>query len=574
MPLHNEDIAAVFDEIADLLEVLGSNPFRIRAYRNAARTIRDSGREIARLSADGGDLTAIPGIGADLAAKIVEMVESGKVGLLEELRARLPRGILDLLKIPGLGPKRVKILHEKLKIDDLAQLKEACEGHRVRDLPGFGAKSEEKIIQAIAAHADSSRRFLRATAMSYVNALLEYLQGVKGVKRVSAAGSYRRGRETVGDLDILVVSAARSAVMERFVAYDEVAEVLSRGTTRSSVILRSGLQVDLRVVSERSYGAALHYFTGSKAHNIAVRRLGQKKGLKINEYGIFKGGKYVGGRREEEVFGAVGLPFIPPELREDRGEIEAAGEGRLPVLVEPGDMRGDLHMHTSASDGHTGIPEMAAAARRLGYRYIAITEHSKRLTIAHGLDEDRLRKQIEEIDRVNEKLSGITILKGIEVDILEDGSLDLSDEVLGLLDLVIGAVHSHFGLSREKQTARIMKAMDRPHFSILAHPTGRLLTERGGYDVDMARIIHHAAERGCFMELNAHPRRLDLDDVHCQLAKSEGVLVAVNTDSHRPEDLKFMEYGVGQARRGWLEKSDILNTRGLRELRSLLARTM
>lgn len=574
MPLHNEDIAAVFDEIADLLEVLGSNPFRIRAYRNAARTIRDSGREIARLSADGGDLTAIPGIGADLAAKIVEMVESGKVGLLEELRARLPRGILDLLKIPGLGPKRVKILHEKLKIDDLAQLKEACEGHRVRDLPGFGAKSEEKIIQAIAAHADSSRRFLRATAMSYVNALLEYLQGVKGVKRVSAAGSYRRGRETVGDLDILVVSAARSAVMERFVAYDEVAEVLSRGTTRSSVILRSGLQVDLRVVSERSYGAALHYFTGSKAHNIAVRRLGQKKGLKINEYGIFRGGKYVGGRREEEVFGAVGLPFIPPELREDRGEIEAAGEGRLPVLVEPGDMRGDLHMHTSASDGHTGIPEMAAAARRLGYRYIAITEHSKRLTIAHGLDEDRLRKQIEEIDRVNEKLSGITILKGIEVDILEDGSLDLSDEVLGLLDLVIGAVHSHFGLSREKQTARIMKAMDRPHFSILAHPTGRLLTERGGYDVDMARIIHHAAERGCFMELNAHPRRLDLDDVHCQLAKSEGVLVAVNTDSHRPEDLKFMEYGVGQARRGWLEKSDILNTRGLRELRSLLARTM
>ncbi|HXH86869.1 MAG TPA: DNA polymerase/3'-5' exonuclease PolX, partial [Nitrospira sp.] len=388
-----------------------------------------------------------------------------------------------------------------------------------------------------------------------------------------AAGSYRRASETIGDLDILVTAASGSPVMDRFVSYPEVEEVLAHGATKSSVRVACKLQVDVRVVPDESYGAALQYFTGSKAHNVAIRQLAQQRRLKINECGVFKGDQSVAGATEESVYAAVGLPWIPPELRENRGEIEAAQAGLLPRLMEVADLKGDLHSHTKATDGRNSMKEMAAAARERGLEYLAITDHSRRLTMAKGLDPKRLFEQIEEIDRLNATLSGIMLLKGIEVDILEDGSLDLPDEDLSRLDLVVGAVHSHFRLSRQKQTERIMRAMDRPYFTILAHPTGRLIDERAPYDVDMPRLIRHARERGCFLEVNAQPVRLDLTDRDCQMAKEAGVMVSINSDSHSTLDLGNLRYGVGQGRRGWLEKKNVLNARSLQALLPLLKST-
>jgi len=574
MPIHNADIAAAFDEIADRLEIQGANPFRIRAYRNAARTLGELPQEARALLAKGEDLTHLPGIGDDLAAKVREIVETGHCSLLDRLRRELPPAVTELLQIPGLGPKRVKALYHDLEVETVEQLYRAARDGRIRALPGFGEKTELNILQAVEAHVSQSRRFKLAVAAQYADALTGYLGAVPGIGQVTVAGSFRRMRETVGDLDILVTPSHDSPVIARFTAYDEVADVLSAGTTRASVVLKSGLQVDLRVVDAASYGAALQYFTGSKAHNIAIRRIAQKRGLKINEYGVFRGDARIAGEDETSVYKSVGLPWIPPELREDRGEIEAAHDGRLPRLVEFSDLRGDLHAHTRASDGHDCLREMALAAKDLGLEYLAITEHSRHLTVAHGLDPLRLARQCEEIDRLNAELNGITLLKGIEVDILEDGSLDLPDDVLGRLDLVIGAVHSQFHLTRAKQTARILRAMDHPHFTMLAHPSGRLLDRREPYDVDMLRIVRHAKARGCFLELNAHPERLDLLDSHCLMAKQEGVLVSVNSDAHSRFDFANLQYGVGQARRGWLEKDDVLNTRPLAELRRLLARTL
>ncbi|MDX1252645.1 MAG: DNA polymerase/3'-5' exonuclease PolX [Gammaproteobacteria bacterium] len=574
MPIHNADIAAIFEEIANLLEIQGANPFRVRAYRNAARTVGDLGRDIKTLLEKGEDLTNLPGIGEDLAGKIKEIVDTGKCSMLGKLHKELPPAITELLKIPNLGPKRVKTLYHDLDIQTLEQLYRAARDGRIRELPGFGAKTEQNILQAVEIHAGETKRFKLAVAAQYASALVNYLKKVRGTDQVIVAGSFRRMRETVGDLDILVTAAPGSPVMERFAAYDEVKDVLSSGATRSSVLLKSGLQVDLRLVGRESFGAALQYFTGSKTHNIAIRRLGQERGLKINEYGVFKGDKSIAGETEESVYKAVGLPYIPPELREDRGEIEAARAGRLPHLIELRDLKGDLHLHTKATDGRNTIKDMTLAARERGYEYIAITEHSRRLTVAHGLDPQRLLKQIDEIDRLNAELSGITVLKGIEVDILEDGGLDLPDSVLERLDLVIGAVHSKFDLPRARQTERILRAMDHPHFTMLAHPTGRLLEQREPYDVDMLRIIRKAKKRGCYLELNAHPERLDLLDSHCQMAKEEGVLVSINSDAHNTLDLDNLRYGVGQARRGWLERQDVLNTRTLKELRPLLKRTM
>ncbi len=574
MPVHNADIAAIFDEIADLLEIQGENPFRIRAYRNAAREMQSLGVPASGMIAQGEDLTELPGIGDDLAAKISEIVATGKCKALEKLRAKFPPTITTLLKLPGLGPKRVKMLYDKLKVESVAALKEAARAGRIRELPGFGEKTEAAILEALARHAEEAPRFKLAVAAQYAEPLVAYLGKSRNVKQVKIAGSYRRFGETVGDLDILATTSGTSDVMERFVRYDEVREVMAHGETRATVRLKCGLQVDLRVVPQESFGAALQYFTGSKAHNIEIRRLGQRKKLKINEYGVFRGTRAVCGETEESVYAAVGLPWIAPELRENRGEIEAARKGKLPRLVELGDLRGDLHAHTKATDGHHTLKEMAEAARARGFEYLAITEHSRRLTIAHGLDVHGLRKQMEEIDRLNEKLSGITLLKGIEVDILEDGNLDLPDEVLGECDLVVGAVHSKFTLSRVRQTARILKAMERPHFTILAHPTGRLLGSREAYDVDMLKIIRAARARGCFLELNAHPERLDLLDIHCQMARDEGVLVAISSDAHGIRDFDNLLYGVGQARRGWLEKKDVLNTRSLKLLGPLLRRTI
>jgi len=574
MAVHNADIAAIFVEIADLLEIQNENPFRIRAYRNAARQVEGMGVALADMVAKDEDLTELPGIGADLAAKIKEIVETGKCKALVKLRKQLPPSITELLKIPGLGPKRVRALYDRLKVKTVEQLAKAAKSGLIRELEGFGPKTERSILEALATQVAEQKRFKLAVAAQYAEPLRAYLEKAPGVKQVIIAGSYRRGKETVGDLDILATARDSEKIMDRFTGYDEVAKTLAKGDTRSTVILKCGLQVDLRVVDPESYGAALHYFTGSKAHNVAIRRLGQQKNLKINEYGVFAGDKRVAGDTEESVFESVGLPWIPPELREDRGEIEAARKNKLPKLIELGDLRGDLHAHTKATDGHNTLKEMAEAARARGLEYLAITEHSRRLTVAHGLDVKQLRKQMEEIDQLNDSLKGMTVLKGIEVDILEDGALDLPDEVLGELDLVVGAVHSQFKLPRAKQTKRILKAMDHPHFTIFAHPSGRLIDSREPYDVDMLRIIRHARERGCFLELNAHPERLDLLDAHCQLAKEEGVLVAISSDAHSVQDFDNLKYGVGQAKRGWLEKGDALNTRSLTELRTLLRKTM
>ena len=574
MPVHNADIAAVFDEIADLLEIGGGNPFRVRAYRNAARTVEGWGRDLAGLLQRGGDLPKLPGVGADLSGKIREIAATGSCRLLDQLHHKFPPTVTELLKIPGLGPKRVKLLHDELAVQTLSQLEQAARRGRIRNLPGIGEKTERRILDALAARTAAPSRMLLATASQYAEALVEWLKGAPGVGRVETAGSFRRMRETVGDLDVLATAESGTPVTERFCAYDEVQEVLAQGDTRASARLKSGLQVDLRVVGAASYGAALQYFTGAKAHGIALRRLAQARGLKLNEYGVFRGADRVAGETEESVYAALGMPWIPPELREDRGEIEAARAGRLPALVSRADLKGDLHVHTRATDGHGTIEVMAQAARDAGLGYIAITDHSRRLTVAHGLDPQRLARQLDEIDRLNASLRGIVVLKGIEVDILEDGTLDLPDSVLARLDLVVGAVHSAFGLPARKQTERIVRAMNSRFFTILAHPGGRLLGARDPCELDWLRVMRAAARRGCFLELNSHPERLDLQDVHCQMAKDEGVLVSINSDAHSAAGFDSLRYGIGQARRGWLEAKDVLNTRSLRELRALLARSM
>ena len=574
MPVHNADVAAIFDEIADLLEIESANPFRVRAYRNAARTLRDLGRDVVAMMAEGEDLTELPGIGEDLASKIKEIVKTGTAAMLEEHRKNVPATLTNLLKIPGLGPKRVQALYHKLGIRTLEDLRNAARDRRVRALQGFGAKTEQHILEQVQAKTGEAKRFKLAIAAQYAEALISYLKTSAGAKQVVAAGSYRRVKETIGDLDLLVTAPSGSPVTDRFVSYPEVREVLVHGITKASVRLACGLQVDLRVVPEASYGAALQYFTGSKEHSVQLRQLAQQRGLKLNEYGLFKGKESVAGATEESVYAAVGLPWIPPELRENRGEFEAAQSGRLPRLVELADLKGDLHAHTKATDGRNSLKEMVEAARGRGFEYLAITDHSRRLTMARGLDPKRLFEQLEEIDRMNGVSPGLTILKGIEVDILEDGSLDLPDEDLSRLDLVVGAVHSHFRLSREKQTERILRAMDRPHFTILAHPSGRLIDEREPYEVDMHRLIRHARERGCFLEVNAHPVRLDLTDMNCQMAKEEGVMVSINSDAHSVLDFENLRYGVGQARRGWIDKSNVLNAMSLHALRPLLKRTM
>lgn len=574
MPAHNAEIAAAFREIADLLDLEGANPFRIRAYRNAALTLDGLAVDLSALLAAGKELPRLPGIGADLGGKIREIAKTGRCKALNELRRATPAGLTDLLAIPGLGPKRVKLLYEKLRIHTIPQLHRAAKDNRLSAVAGFGKGLERNIIQAIEASGGKSARFKLSVAAQYADTLAAYLRRAPGAKTVEIAGSFRRAKETVGDLDILVTAAPRNEVIDWFVRYDETKRIVAQGATKATVALRSGLQVDLRLVPENCLGAALVYFTGSKAHNIAIRKRGQERGLKINEYGVFRGSKRVAGDTEASVYRAVGLPLIPPELREDQGEFAAAMAKRLPTLVELRDLAGDLHCHTKATDGHNTIREMAEAAKRHGLGYIAVSEHSKHLTVAHGLDAKALMRQIDEIDCTSEQVPGITILKSIEVDILEDGRLDLPDDVLGRLDLVIGAVHSAFHLSREKQTRRILAAMDRPHFSILAHPSGRLIPTREPYDVDMASIIRHARQRGCFLELNAHPERLDLLDIHCRMAKAEGVLIAVNSDAHSAGDFANLRFGIGQARRGWLERKDVLNTRPLSELRPLLRRTL
>ncbi len=566
----NQEIAQKFYKTADLLEILGENPFRVRAYRNAARTIESLGRDLSEMVAQGEDLTKLPGIGKDLAQKIQEIIDTGTFPKLKELEEKVPPGLIELLKVEGLGPKRIKTLYDSLGITSLEELREAAQKGEISKLPGFGKKLEQTILKGVVLAKKEGRRFRWAYAESFATELVRFLKEAKGLNEIEVAGSFRRRKETVGDLDILVTAANPKEVIEHFVTFPDIKEVLSKGSTRSTVILSSNIQVDLRAVEEESYGSALHYFTGSKAHNIAIRSIAQKAGLKINEYGVFKGEKRIAGRTEEEIFSSVGLPYIEPELRENRGEIEAAMAGTLPTLVSLDDIKGDLHCHTKWSDGQYSIEEMVRAARKLGYSYLAITDHSRRLAMIKGLDEERLHEQAEEIEEVRARFPDIQILHGIEVDILEDGSLDLPDSALAELDIVVAAIHSKFKLPKDKQTERLLKAMDNPYVNIIAHPTGRLIGEREGYDLDMERVMSHAKKRGCILELNAQPSRLDLNDVNLKLAKEMGIKISIATDSHNVDNLLFMRFGINQARRGWLERQDVINCLPYKELIKVL----
>jgi DNA polymerase (family 10) len=572
MAVLNSDIAGIFDNVADLLEIESANEFRVRAYRNAARTVSSLSVGISEMVKAGEDLTRLPGIGKDLAGKIIEIVNTGSLALLKELEEQTPPGLLLLMRIPALGPKRIKALHRELGITNIEELKRNAEEGRISSLKGFGQKTEEAILKQVEGVMGIGTRILLSKAQEAATDLLSQLEGVRGIRDLIVAGSYRRRKETVGDLDVLVTCTKDSKVMETFVAYDAVTNILAKGETRSSVILRSGLQVDLRKVPVESYGAALHYFTGSKAHNIAVRKLALRKKLKINEYGVFKGEKRIAGVSEQEVFAQVNLPYIEPELREDSGEIERGLEGKLPRLITLSRIRGDLHTHSVETDGHNTLEEMAAAAGQRGYEYLAVTDHSRRVAMVHGLDPERLVRQMEQIDRINSKLEGIRLLKSIEVDILEDGSLDLPDEILKELDVVVCSVHYGRSLSKRKQTQRILKAMEKPFFHVLAHPTGRLLSGRAPYEVDLDEVIRKAGQEKRFLEINAHPDRLDLSDRYCRRAKELGVKLAISTDAHRTTDLDFMPFGLDQARRGWLEADDVINTRGLNQLFELLRR--
>jgi DNA polymerase (family 10) len=572
MAVRNSDIAALFDELADLLEIEDANVFRVRAYRNAAMTVRDHPQEMAELVAAGARLCELPGIGKDLEGKIRSIVATGKLPLLEEVAARTPRALRRLLKVEGLGPKRVKTLYKELAIQSAEDLQRAVRNGRIRQLRGFGAKLEELIGKSVGQAATAAARVPLQSAEAIAASLIAQLRSIEGVRNVTVAGSYRRRRETVGDLDILVAAARGSPVVERFIRCDEVAAVAAQGRTKSTVKLRDGMQVDLRVVPQASYGAALLYFTGSKAHNIALRKLALTAGYKLNEYGMFRGKRRVVGKTESEIYERLGLPFIPPELREDRGELDAARDGRLPKLVELADLRGDLHCHTTATDGRASLEETAAAAAERGYEYLAITDHSKRVTVANGMTEKRLLAQIAAIDRLNESGRGPVLLKSVELDILEDGTLDLPNRVLKELDLVVCAVHYELGLPKRRQTDRILKAMDNRYVNVLAHPTGRLLNERAPCDLDLPKIMEGAKQRGCCLELDAQPERLDLPDEACKLAKELGVRIAVSSDAHSVGQLDFVRFGVDQARRGWLSAADVINTRGLSELRALLRR--
>lgn len=568
MPVQNAEIAAMFDQAAELLEIGGENQFRVRAYRRAAREIEGLPKAVASLLKSGGDLSELPGIGKDLAGKIADIVKTGHFGLLDTLKKKLPGELGEMAALPGLGPKRIKLLYDKLKVRTLNDLRQAIKTGRLRELRGFGPVIEKKLLGALE-KPQPAKRFKLSVAEAEAEALVGFLRD-RG--RVVVAGSYRRRRDTVGDLDVLVTAKNGAAVGNRLVEYDNVAQVVAHGSTRTTVMLRSGLQVDVRAVPEESYGAALLYFTGSKAHNIALRGLANQYGWKLNEYGLFSGQRRIAGATEEDVYEKLKLAYIVPELREDHGEIAAAQAGKLPRLVKLSDVRGDLHVHSDWTDGTVTIAEMATAAQARGYEYIALTDHSRRVAMTHGLDPARLARQIHEIDRLNEKLKNLTILRGIEVDILRDGSLDLPDSSLAKLDIVVAAVHSHFDLPRQAQTERVVRAMENRHVSILAHPTGRLIGEREPYDIDMDLVISAARKAGCYLEINAEPDRLDLNDLHAHAAKLAGVKLAVSTDAHSIDAFQCMRFGIDQARRAWLTANDVLNTRPLAELRKLLKR--
>jgi len=572
--MRNQEIVRIFNDIADLLEIKGENPFRIRAYRRAALNIESLTKDVSEISKD--ELLKIPGIGQDLAGKIDEYVKTGRIQAYEDLKKDVPEGLSMLLSVPSLGPKTAKLLSEKLKIKNLEDLERFAREHKLSGLPGIKEKTEENIIKGIEMLKRGMERQPLGKVLPIANDILDQLKKKSPVNKITIAGSIRRWKDTIKDIDILATSRDPKAVMNAFVHLTNVKDVLMHGPTKSSVIILEGLQVDLRVVEEESFGAAMAYFTGSKAHNIRLREMAVKSGLKINEYGIFreKDDKKLGGKEEEDIYRVLGLPFIPPELREDSGEIEAAVKGRLPNLVVLGDIKGDLHVHTKRSDGSHDFDELIEAAKRRGYEYIAITDHSKGLGIARGLSEERLMEEKREIEGINKKLKGFRLLAGVEVDIRSDGRMDFSDEILKEMDIVVASIHSGFRQKREQITRRLVSAMKNPYVSVIAHPTGRLIGERDPYDVDMNEILEVAQETSTAIEINAYPLRLDINDVYAKIAKEKGVPIVISTDTHITNQFDYMAYGVSIARRGWLEKKDILNTMNYSSLIKSLKRKL
>ncbi len=572
----NSDIADAFDEIADLLEFEGANQFRVRAYRNGARAIRDLAESVAAIVTDDPKrLEDIEGVGESVAQKCVTLVQTGQLPQLNDLRKKIPHGVLAMMRVPGMGPKKAATLYKELKIASLDELKAACEAGKVRELKGFGAKTEKSILDGLAIAAEADKRIYWAEADEIVAALREHMNTCEQIEKQEFAGSYRRGKDTVGDLDLLVVADDSGAVMDHFGKFDEVNDVIARGGTKMSVRLKRGVQVDLRVVPAESFGAALQYFTGSKEHNVELRGRAKQRGLKINEWGVFRvNGKkeeYLAGQTEEYVYATLDLPVFPPELRENRQEFKWAEAGELPKLIELSDIRGDLHMHTTETDGKASLEEMVNAAIERGLKYIAITDHSKRVSMARGLDAKRLLKQWKQIDALNERLGGkITVLKGIECDILEKGGMDLPDDVLAQADWVLASVHYGQQQPREQITRRILGAIENPHVSVIAHPTGRLLNKREAYEVDMDQVFKAAKEHGKLLELNANPMRLDLNDVYCAAAKSHGIPIVINTDAHSVANLDLMRFGILQARRAGLTKQDVANTRTWPQMKKLI----
>lgn len=569
----NSQIAQALEQIADLLEFEGANPFRVRAYRNAAQVVLEYSESLAPLVGHPErKLTDIRGIGADLAEKISSFVSTGSIPLLEEMLGRIPVSVLMLSRVPGVGPKKAAALYRELGIATLDQLREACESQRVRGLKGFGAKTEEAILAGLSLASESDRRIYWAEADLVVQGIRDHLARCASVERLEVAGSYRRGRDTVADLDFLVVSASPNEAMDQLASLPAVAEILGRGDTKMSVRLGGGLQVDLRVVPAESFGAALQYFTGSKQHNVELRGRAKAQGLKINEYGVFRGDEMIAGRTEEDVYATLGLPCFPPELREGRWEFDWAEAGPLPRLVELGDLQGDLHMHTNATDGKATLEEMCEAARARGLNYIAITDHSKRVSMANGLNAERLREQWRQIDALRPSFPELEILKSVEVDILEKGGLDLDDQVLSEADWVVASLHYGQNQPREQITDRIVGALQNPFVSAIAHPTGRILNRRKSYEVDLDAVMQAAHENGKLLELNSNPARLDLDDLACAQARQRGIPIVISSDAHATSGLDVLRYGILQARRAGLTREQVANARPWSELRKLLRR--
>jgi len=563
--MKNRELAEIFEKMANILEFKGENPFKINAYRKASRIIGDLTQDVEEI-AGSGKLEEVPGIGSGIAGKVDEFLKTGKIAKFDEIREGISDDLISIMDIPGIGPKTLAVLHNEKKIGDLRHLDKALEDGSLIGLPGIGEKKVENFKRGVQLFKQSKGRMNLGIAFPIAKRIVEVLRAKGGSRRVEWAGSLRRMRENIGDIDILAAGPDKERIVCAFTHLSEVKEVLASGETKASVIVEGGVQIDLRVVEEDSYGAALQYFTGSKGHNVRLRGIARARGIKLNEYGVYRGEKKIGGKEERDIYAALGIPWIEPELREDRGEIEAAQEGRLPNLIQESQIKGDLHLHSQDSDGTSSIEEIAREAQRRGYHYVAICDHSKSLKIAHGLDESRLARQVEEIDRLNDKLKGFRVLKGAEVDILIDGRLDYSDKMLEKLDLVIASVHSGFRQDKDKMTRRIVRALEHPLVHILGHPSGRLLGARNPYEVEIEEVMKAARQYRKVLEINAYFERLDLDDLHCRKGKEMGIRFSIGTDLHRLDGMWMMSLGVAVARRGWLEPTDVLNTLCLEEI--------